>query len=63
MNYKRLQLQYNKIYSYFKDTTEPFDFLEWDGRFLKVWFSDEVIEKYSVQDLSSMLESCSQFQL
>ena len=52
MNYKKLQLQYDKIYSYFKSTTEPFDFLEWDGKSLKVWLNNEVIEKYSIQNLS-----------
>lgn len=57
MNYKKLQSQYDKIYSYFKSTTEPFDFLDWDGKFLTVWLNDEVVEKYSTQDLSFMSAS------
>jgi len=52
MNYKKLQSQYDKIYSYFKDTTESFDFLDWDGKFLMVWLNDDVVEQYSVQDLN-----------
>ncbi len=52
MNYKKLQLQYDKIYSYFKNTTEPFDFLEWDGKILKVWGYNTVVEKYCFRDLS-----------
>ena len=46
-----LQEQYDKIYSYFKTTTEPFDFLEWDGSRLKVWCGERVVEVYSRHDL------------
>lgn len=46
-----LQSQYDKIYSYFKNTTEPFDFLEWDGKVLRVWNKEIVVEKYSLKDL------------
>jgi len=35
INYQKIQLQYNKIYSYFRTTCEPFDFLEWDGKYTK----------------------------
>ena len=28
-----LQAQYEKIHSFFKTTTEPFDLLDWDGSF------------------------------
>lgn len=52
MKYKTLQFQYDKIYSYFKNTTEPFDFLDWDGRILKVWQDDTVIEIYTLKDLN-----------
>ncbi len=52
MNYKKLQSQYDKIYSCFKNTTEPFDFLEWDGELLKVWLGDKVVERYSIKDLN-----------
>ena len=55
MKYQKLQSQYDKIYSYFKNTTEPFDFLEWDGKLLTVWLQDEVVEKYSAQDLNFIL--------
>ena len=51
MDSKKLQLQYDKIYSYFKTTSEPFDFLEWDGKILKVWNNEELVEKYFLGDL------------
>ncbi|MDA2921784.1 hypothetical protein MYX07_00780 [Patescibacteria group bacterium AH-259-L07] len=55
MNYKTLQQQYDKIYSFFKTTCEPFDFLEWDGQILQVWQNDGVIEIYCLEDLNFML--------
>ena len=56
MNYQILQSQYDEIYSFFGGTTESFDYLEWDGNFLTIWLRDRMIEKYSAQDLSCMLE-------
>ena len=55
MNYKILQSQYDKIYSYFKTTTEPFDFLEWDGKVLQVWNNWVVIERYTLKDLKGLI--------
>lgn len=55
MNYKKLQLQYDQIYSYFKKTTEPFDFLEWDGKNLLVWNKGEIIEQYSLKKLAKLV--------
>lgn len=55
MNYKILQYQYNKIYSYFKTTCEPFDFLDWDGKILKVWKNEIVIEKYLLKDVQKLI--------
>ena len=52
-----IQEQYDKIYSYFKQTTEPFDELEWDGKQLIVWFNNDIIEKYSLIDLKKMIIS------
>lgn len=51
----KLQSQYDKIYSYFKSTTEPFDSLEWDGRVLSVIFEDIMIEKYSIDSLKRII--------
>jgi len=56
MDYQAFQSQYDKIYSYFKTTTESFYFLEWDGKVLQVWNNNMVIEVYSLKDLSFMLE-------
>ncbi|MFH1170699.1 MAG: hypothetical protein V1704_04040 [Candidatus Vogelbacteria bacterium] len=55
MNYKILQSQDDKIYSYFRTTTGPFDFLEWDGKILQVWNNWVVIEKYPLRDLKSLI--------
>lgn len=54
MDYQTLQSQYDKIYSYFRTTCEPFDFLEWNGKILQVWKDDIVIEVYHLKDLSFM---------
>jgi hypothetical protein len=55
MSYKKIQLQYDKIYSYFRCTTEPFDFLEWDGKNLVVWNKAEIIEQYSLKELAKLV--------
>jgi hypothetical protein len=55
MSYKKIQLQYDKIYSYFRFTTEPFDFLEWDGKNLVVWNKAEIIEQYSLKELAKLV--------
>jgi hypothetical protein len=54
MEYQTLQIQYEKIYSYFKTTTEPFDSLEWNGKILEVWNENKIIEKYSLKDLRTI---------
>ena len=54
MNYKKLQSQYDKIYSYFKTTTEPFDYLKYDGEDLQVWNGDVVVERYSKKDVKKI---------
>lgn len=51
MIYIKLQDQYDKIYSFLKNTTESFDYLEWDGKILFVWENDKIIEQYSFKDL------------
>lgn len=51
VNYLKFQSQYNKIYSYFRTTCEPFDFVEWDGKVVRIWIKDEVVEIYKLKDL------------
>jgi hypothetical protein len=53
MESQALQIQYDKIYFYFKTTTEPYDYLEWDGLVLKVWNEDRIAETYKYKDLRS----------
>lgn len=57
-----LQAQYDLIHSYFKTTTEPYDFLEWDGRTLKVWFEDCVVENYEYADLGTFIPDWGQWE-
>jgi len=51
-----IQKQYDLIRSYFKTTTEPFDELDWDGNLLLVWLDDEVIERYTYEELKELIE-------
>ena len=53
MTGKQLQIQYDGIYSYFRTTTEPFDFLEWDGQILQVWCDSSTVEVYNRRDLKA----------
>ncbi len=50
-----LQTQYDLIYSFFKKTTEPFDYLDWNGRILDVWLNEEKIETYTYSDLKQII--------
>ena len=61
MNYKKLQIQDDKIYSYFRTTTELFDYLEYEGNDLQVWNGDVVVEKYSLKDLEELIFSQESF--
>ena len=56
MDYKTLQSQDDKIYSYFRTTCEPFDFLEWDGKILQVWNDNIIVEIYRLKDLNFIPE-------
>ena len=55
INHSSFQMQYNKICSYFRTTTEPFDFLEWDGKVLEVWDENKVVEAYKYNDLRNFI--------
>lgn len=55
MKFQDIQGQYERIYSYFKTTCEPFDFLEWDGNTLQVWENEIVIERYKPKDLRALV--------
>ena len=46
-----IQEEYDKIYLFFKKTSEAFDELDWDGKKLKVLLSDKIIEVYSKEDV------------
>lgn len=51
-----LQYQYDQIYAYFKTTTEPFDLLDWDGRILRVWCKNSIVEIYNKKALNFLLK-------
>jgi hypothetical protein len=54
MTYKKLQNQYDKILSFFKTTTDYFDYLKWDGKVLHIWEKGKIIERYSLKDLKKL---------
>ncbi len=56
MGAPKIQKQYDLIYSYFKTTTEPYDYLEWNGKNLAVMMNGEVIETYASDDLSKIID-------
>lgn len=51
MGCQEIQLEYDKIYSYFKTTCEPFDFLEWNGRIFNIWNKEKIVEIYRYKEL------------
>jgi len=55
MNHTKLQSQYDKIYSYFRTTYEPFDFLDWDGKILQVWDGNALVEMYHLKEIGVIL--------
>ena len=55
MDYQTLQIQDDKICSYFRTTTEPYDYLECDGAVLKVWNENKVMEIYKYKDLKNLI--------
>jgi len=61
MDYNKLQSQYDKIYSYFRTTTEPFDYLEYEGDGLQVWNGCAVTERYTKKDLKELIFSQKNF--
>lgn len=52
----KIQQQYDIIYAFFKNTTEPFDYLEWDGSILNVFFEDKIIETYFYEELCCIIK-------
>lgn len=55
MDYQTLQFQYDRIYSYFRTTCEPFDFLDWDGKVLQVWNGNALVEVYHLKEMGFIL--------
>lgn len=53
----KFQIQYDKIYAYFKNTTEPFDDLNWNGNILIVYNENQAIEEYTYSDLTKMISN------
>ena len=50
----KIQKEYDKIYSFFKTTTKPYDDLDWNGKILNLWLKDNLIETYSYDDLKEI---------
>jgi hypothetical protein len=54
MNCQKIQFEYDKIYSYFRTTCEPFNFLDWNGKILNVWSDNQIVEVYKYKDLKAL---------
>lgn len=54
--FNKLQKKLDKISGFLKETTEPFDDWDYDGKELKIFLNDELIEEYSKQDLKEMIK-------
>ncbi|MDR3285959.1 MAG: hypothetical protein LBT27_00775 [Prevotellaceae bacterium] len=50
-----IQSQYDKIYIWFKTSTEFFDNIEWDGKTCSVILNNTVVEEYILPDLKEMI--------
>jgi hypothetical protein len=48
----KLQEEYDKIYSFLKTTSEPFDELDWDGETLDVILNNQINERYTRKDIT-----------
>jgi hypothetical protein len=55
-----IQKQYDILYQYFKNTTEPFDELIWDGKTLIVVHNNIEKERYSLFDLKEIIPEFNQ---
>ena len=48
--------RYNLIERYFRNATPSYDDLDWNGNELLVFFNNEIIERYSKEDLQKVIE-------
>lgn len=54
---EKQQIILDAIQLWLADTTEPYDDWDWDGEFLTIFVDDEEMEKYSLEDLQSIIPS------
>lgn len=54
-NEYQLNKQLDLIQSWLKDTTEPFDSWDWDGKELLIFLNGEVVERYSYKQLKEFI--------
>lgn len=51
-----LQHQIHKISHWIDRTTEPFEDWDWDGNELTIYFNNECVEKYTLDDLREVID-------
>ena len=56
--FSMLTCQYECIRRFFKNTTEPCDDLQWNGRVLDVWSNGEKVATYTYADLVNIGVLC-----
>jgi len=52
----KLQEKLDRIRKFLSETTEPFDDWDYDGKELKIFLNDELIEEYSKRDLKEIIK-------
>jgi hypothetical protein len=51
------QIQCDLISRFLHTTTEPFDNWDWDGNELLIFLRNKIIERYSLNDLKSIIKN------
>ncbi|GEM_PF-872623 len=54
---EELQRQLDLIQMWLASTTEPYDDWDWDGANLTVFIQDDVVERYSYDDLKGVIKN------
>jgi hypothetical protein len=52
---KKMMRKYDLICDYFKHTFPSFDYIDWTGKYARVFKNDKLIEKYSLEDLHDLM--------
>ena len=51
-----IEVESNLIERFLHTTTQPFDSWDWDGNELLIFLQNEIIERYSLNDLKTIIK-------